>query len=409
MTDSKQTLDNMTVRRFAKLLKNNNKASSAPTLISGTVTKNDGETLISTENGDVSASLASANLNVGDSVMALCSNDKAVVIGNVTDKSASATELEQTTNDLTQKAEDAEKVATNYIKFDEENGLVVGNMQADTLQGNTQITSEGMNIRNGSTELASFKADTIELAKENQDASIKMCKGGFTISTNYNESTSGLVTQRSTTVNFLDWVNGSLVKFKSQTEENNEKLDPFDPETGTTTSTGGTSSWTSIFYTGDFNLDKLTNRGSIEAPYFYKSYICYTSDTTSATLKGSILSETELFSSSTGETGSITLEYPCTNYTYIDVHYVDKYGAKGSQRIYNPQVGDSISLSSLFVLTAVSTVNLLFKTLVISSATELQVKTSSSSEASSGYVALGGKTYMGNTEYIKVLRVVGIK
>ena len=255
MTDSKQTLDNMTVRRFAKLLKKNNKASSAPTLISGTVTKNDGETLIATENGDVSASLASANLNVGDSVMALCSNDEAVVIGNVTDKSASAselastkdevvsrmektekkagesltvateakqtatefsttatsakktaeealtqsssavqtadkiqttltsdysktgedatyatqTQLTQTSSDLTLKitnAEtDAKKVATNYLNFSTSGGLVVGDMTASTLGGNTQITNNGINIRNGSTALASFTADKITMGK----------------------------------------------------------------------------------------------------------------------------------------------------------------------------------------------------------------------------------------------------
>ena len=255
MTDSKQTLDNMTVRRFAKLLKNNNKASSAPTLISGTVTKNDGETLISTENGDVSASLASANLNVGDSVMALCSNDEAVVIGNVTDKSACAselastkdevvsrmektekkagesltvateakqtatefsttatsarktaeealtqsssavqtadkiqttltsdysktgedatyatqTQLTQTSSDLTLKITnaktDAKKVATNYLNFSSSGGLVVGDMTASTLGGNTQITSTGVNVRKGTTTLGSFTGDTITLGK----------------------------------------------------------------------------------------------------------------------------------------------------------------------------------------------------------------------------------------------------
>lgn len=53
-------------------------------------------------------------------------------------------------------ARDAEKVATNYLKFSEDTGLLIGDMTGDTLGYNTQILSDGIKIRNGSTTLAEY-------------------------------------------------------------------------------------------------------------------------------------------------------------------------------------------------------------------------------------------------------------
>lgn len=76
--------------------------------------------------------------------------------------------------------QDAAKTATNYLKFDS-SGLVVGN-HTGTLQGNTQITSSGVKIRNGSTELATFEASQIELGKNSTSATLSMCSGKGSIS-----------------------------------------------------------------------------------------------------------------------------------------------------------------------------------------------------------------------------------
>lgn len=72
-------------------------------------------------------------------------------------------------------ANNAAKTATNYLKFDS-TGLVVGN-HTTTLTGNTQITSSGVNIRNGSTALATFSASKIELGKNSTSSVIDLCNG----------------------------------------------------------------------------------------------------------------------------------------------------------------------------------------------------------------------------------------
>lgn len=56
-----------------------------------------------------------------------------------------------------QTATDASKVATNYLNFSTD-GLVVGDMTQSTLKGNTQITSAGVNIRQGNTTLGKFES-----------------------------------------------------------------------------------------------------------------------------------------------------------------------------------------------------------------------------------------------------------
>lgn len=60
---------------------------------------------------------------------------------------------------VNQIATEASKTATNYIKFDG-NGLVIGNMTADTLGRNVLIDSDSVDIRNGSNVLASYGSYT---------------------------------------------------------------------------------------------------------------------------------------------------------------------------------------------------------------------------------------------------------
>lgn len=74
------------------------------------------------------------------------------------------------------RANDAAKVATNYMNFDS-NGLVVGNMTASTLGNNVLIDADSVDIRMGETVLASYGADTIYLSKNNNMATIDLCDG----------------------------------------------------------------------------------------------------------------------------------------------------------------------------------------------------------------------------------------
>ena len=88
-------------------------------------------------------------------------------------------------------ATNAAKTATNYLKFDS-SGLVVGN-HTTTLTGNTQITSSGVNIRNGTSVLASFGADTIELGRNSDTSKLTLANGMATFGkVDYGEASEGL-------------------------------------------------------------------------------------------------------------------------------------------------------------------------------------------------------------------------
>lgn len=77
--------------------------------------------------------------------------------------------------DLSTETAEPAKTATNYLKFDS-TGLTVGNVSG-TLQGNTHMTSNAVEVRNGTTVLSSFGASTIELGKNSSSARINLCGG----------------------------------------------------------------------------------------------------------------------------------------------------------------------------------------------------------------------------------------
>lgn len=85
-------------------------------------------------------------------------------------------------------AKEAAKTASNYLKFDS-SGLCVGNQTASKLGYNTLMRSTSVDVRNGTTVLSRFGADTVELGRNSTSAQIKMCGGGVTLGYN---SESGL-------------------------------------------------------------------------------------------------------------------------------------------------------------------------------------------------------------------------
>lgn len=84
-------------------------------------------------------------------------------------------------------ANNAAKTATNYLSFSS-SGLVVGDMTASTLGKNVLIDSDGVDIRNGSTVLASFEANKITLGQNSEDSVIDLCNGAGKISANTAEA-----------------------------------------------------------------------------------------------------------------------------------------------------------------------------------------------------------------------------
>lgn len=115
--------------------------------------------------------------------------DEATTKADLVDKKAE--EAKSTANAASTAASNAAKVATNYINFDS-SGLTVGNLSG-VLQGNTHLTSDSVEVRNGSTVLSRFKASLIELGLNARTAIIKMCGGLLSIAGS-TSGTSGVIT-----------------------------------------------------------------------------------------------------------------------------------------------------------------------------------------------------------------------
>ena len=93
--------------------------------------------------------------------------------------------LEENVATIETDVDEAAKVATNYMHFDEEElgGLTIGNMTDETLGNNVNINATGIDVReNATTIVARFAASLIELGRNKLSAVIEMCKGALRIS-----------------------------------------------------------------------------------------------------------------------------------------------------------------------------------------------------------------------------------
>lgn len=117
------------------------------------------------------------NCKTGDSVKIRVSGGKAWLTGNLTspptddtaanEASKTATKVkksyenfkyatEENFNGQEEKISEAAKVATNFIKYINGLGLIVGDMRGDTLGQNALLDSNGMAVRNGRNEIVRF-------------------------------------------------------------------------------------------------------------------------------------------------------------------------------------------------------------------------------------------------------------
>ncbi len=83
------------------------------------------------------------------------------------------------------KATDAAKTATNFVKL-EYGGITVGNLTNYSLGNNVFIDSDSVDIRTGTTVLASFAANQIDLGKNNANSVINLCGGSSKITSTNN-------------------------------------------------------------------------------------------------------------------------------------------------------------------------------------------------------------------------------
>lgn len=132
---------------------------------------------------------------------------------------------------------DASKVATNYLSFNG-NGLVIGDMTANTLGNNVLIDSDSLDIRQGTTVLASYGPEYIYIGKSNRKATINLADGVARLynEDNTNEDYSRFVIEADHSIKLntkngifenVQYVNGNEA---SEANIHMETILPWDPE-----------------------------------------------------------------------------------------------------------------------------------------------------------------------------------
>lgn len=106
--------------------------------------------------------------------------------GNINAANSNASNALSAANAAQAAVNDASKVATNYLSFNG-NGLVIGDMTANTLGNNVLIDSDSLDIRQGTTVLASYGPEYIYIGKSNRKATIDLADG---VARLYNEDNS---------------------------------------------------------------------------------------------------------------------------------------------------------------------------------------------------------------------------
>ena len=96
--------------------------------------------------------------------------------GNINTANSNASNALSASNAAQAAVNDASKVATNYLSFNG-NGLVIGDMTANTLGNNVLIDSDSLDIRRGTTVLASYGPEYIYIGKSNRKATIDLADG----------------------------------------------------------------------------------------------------------------------------------------------------------------------------------------------------------------------------------------
>lgn len=96
--------------------------------------------------------------------------------GNINTANLNASNALSASNAAQAAVNDASKVATNYLSFNG-NGLVIGDMTSNTLGNNVLIDSDSLDIRRGTTVLASYGPEYIYIGKSNRKATIDLANG----------------------------------------------------------------------------------------------------------------------------------------------------------------------------------------------------------------------------------------
>lgn len=93
------------------------------------------------------------------------------------EKGNRATDWTPAPEDVDSDISNSAKTATNYMKFENNTGLIIGDMTANTLGRNVLIDSDSVDIRNGTNVLASYRDNMILLGVNSPTSVIDLCSG----------------------------------------------------------------------------------------------------------------------------------------------------------------------------------------------------------------------------------------
>lgn len=160
-------LSNELISQFAKIAKNNDKKTKSEKIVYGTVVELNGSKYVQIDGSDLFTPIVStASVEPNERVTVMIKNHTAIVTGNLSNPSASSSEVGEVT-DFTKK----------YLYHDEVNGIQIGDKSSGIWNGfRTQIINSAFNILNSAGIIvASYGEKLIELGKNATDTIIKLC------------------------------------------------------------------------------------------------------------------------------------------------------------------------------------------------------------------------------------------
>ena len=313
-------LDNDTVRRLSKLISGSKTSTNSTPIMTGTVVQNDNSLYVAIDDDTlVPISDTNSNVSVGDTVTLALDDNKALIVGNITDTNATTSEVKQTNVKVAKAqatAEGAEKVATNYIDIDENKGITVGNMQESTLGHNTYIDANGVSIRDGKTVLASFEDAEIRIGNNSSSSVISMCDDALKI-TSLNNMTI-LDSDADFVFNLLsDATKGGQLWLHSNSKQ--------------------TQHWMQL------SLPKI----KFEIIYENGVGKLYCSATSWKKGNAEVYGETVLYNNTSGTTSTVTLSESAANFTYLEIYYTRMGTFTKSVKVYNAN-GKTVNLTDFY-------------------------------------------------------------
>jgi len=182
------------ITEFVKVTKTTEKPKDETTVY-GTIVEYSGSNYVQLDGSELLTPISTtADIVPGERVTVMIKNHTAMVTGNVTSPAArtddvltlggnvSAFEVvlknKANKEDVTKATEEAAKTATNFLSYDTEEGLQLGDKSTGSWLGfRTQIKSDSYNIlKDDGTVLASYGDKRIALGEDSEDAVISLCK-----------------------------------------------------------------------------------------------------------------------------------------------------------------------------------------------------------------------------------------